>query len=123
MIRVLPYLRQVIASTLFLLVSTISTTSTGKCHTSPQTIAGAQAIDTERLIEFVEQNDSQIIIDSRILYDCIPGYIPVCISLPDTQTRCDLLADLIDEKSGPVMFYCNGPKCRRGDKVVTTAVQ
>lgn len=123
MFRVVPQLRQVTASALFLLVITVSTTTAGSDYTSPQTIAGAQTIDAERLIELVEQNDNLLIIDSRLRSDRKLGHIPGSMSLPDTQTRCDSLATLIVEKSDPVIFYCNGPRCRRSDKAVATAVQ
>lgn len=123
MIHLVPQLRQAAASALFLLVITVSTTTTGKSYTSPQTIAGAQTIDAERLIELAGQNDNLLIIDSRLRSDRKLGYIPGSISLPDTQTRCDSLAALIAEKSSPVIFYCNGPRCRRSDNAVVTAVQ
>ena len=123
MIRLVPQLRHATASALFLLVITVSTTTAGKGYTSPQSIAGAQTIDAERLIALAEQNDNQLIIDSRLRSDRKLGYIPGSISLPDTETRCDTLAALIAEKSGPVIFYCNGPSCRRSDIAVATAVQ
>ena len=67
-------------------------------------------------------NENQIIIDSRISSDRKLGYIPGSISLPDTDTNCESLARLIPEKSDPVVFYCNGPKCRRSDIAVVIAV-
>ncbi|MGD8934301.1 MAG: rhodanese-like domain-containing protein [Gammaproteobacteria bacterium] len=91
-------------------------------YVSPETITGSYKIDAEGLIQLVNENENQIIIDSRISSDRKQGYIPGSISLPDTDTRCDSLARLIPEKSDPVIFYCNGPKCRRSDNAVVIAV-
>ena len=123
MIRLVPQPRQTIASALFLLLITVSMTTADKGYTSPQTIAGAQTIDAESLLALAGQNENHVIIDSRLRSERKPGYIPGSISLPDTQTRCDSLAAQIVEKSGPVIFYCNGPGCRRSEHAVATSVQ
>jgi rhodanese-related sulfurtransferase len=91
-------------------------------YISPETITGSYKIDAKRLIALVNENENQIIIDSRISSDRKQGYIPGSISLPDTDTRCDSLARLIPDKSDPVVFYCNGPKCSRSDNAVVIAV-
>jgi rhodanese-related sulfurtransferase len=99
----------------------ISTRAAGDSYTSPETIAGSYKIDAEALIELVNKNENQVIIDSRISSDRKQGYIPGSISLPDTATSCDSLAAVIPDKSDPVVFYCNGPKCRRSDHAVVIA--
>ena len=90
-------------------------------YTSPDTIDGTKKIDAEGLIELVSQNENQIIIDSRIPSDRKLGHIPGSISLPDTDTSCESLARTIPEKTSPVVFYCNGPRCRRSDNAVVIA--
>jgi rhodanese-related sulfurtransferase len=99
----------------------ISTRAACDSYTSPETIAGSYKIDAEALIELVNKNENQVIIDSRISSDRKQGYIPGSISLPDTDTSCDSLAAVIPQKSDPVVFYCNGPKCRRSDHAVVIA--
>jgi len=100
----------------------MSTLASSDSYTSPEAIAGSYKIDAEGLIELVNENENQIIIDARIRSDRKQGYIPGSVSLPDTETRCDTLARLIPEKTDPVIFYCNGPKCRRSDHAVVIAV-
>ena len=100
----------------------MGTLASSDSYNSPETIAGSYKIDAEGLIELVNENEKQIIIDARIQSDRKQGYIPGSISLPDTETRCDTLARLIPEKSDAVIFYCNGPKCRRSDHAVAIAV-
>lgn len=98
-----------------------STAETSESYTSPESIDGAQKIEAEKLIRLVNQDEARIIIDSRISSDRKLGYIPGSISLPDTKTSCESLAGLIPQKSDPVVFYCNGPKCRRSDNAVVIA--
>jgi rhodanese-related sulfurtransferase len=93
----------------------------GESYLSPDTIDGTRKIDAEELIELVSQNENPVIIDSRIRSDRKLGYIPGSISLPDTDTRCESLAQAIPQKSSPVVFYCNGPRCRRSDNAVVIA--
>jgi rhodanese-related sulfurtransferase len=100
----------------------INTAAQGGRYTSPDTIDGSITIDAEGLIELVDENETQIIIDSRISSDRKQGYIPGSISLPDTETDCVSLSGLIPEKTDPVVFYCNGPKCRRSDNAVVIAL-
>jgi len=106
---------------LLMLFCLAHTTATSATYTSPETIDGSQTIEAEGLIELANQNESQIIIDSRISSDRKQGYIPGSISLPDTGTNCESLARIIPYKSDPVVFYCNGPNCRRSDNAVVIA--
>ena len=114
--------KQFTATGLVMLLCLAGTTATGDSYISPETIEGTHRIEAEGLIQLVNRNESQVIIDSRISSDRKLGYIPGSISLPDTDTNCESLARLIPEKSDPVVFYCNGPSCRRSDIAVDIAV-
>ncbi len=114
-------LKQFIVFGLLMLFCLVNTAATSATYTSPETIDGAQKIEAEGLIQLANQNESQIIIDSRISSDRKLGYIPGSISLPDTDTSCESLARIIPQKSDPVVFYCNGAKCRRSDNAVVIA--
>ena len=90
-------------------------------YLSPETIEGSTRIDSEGLIELAERIDKLVIIDSRIRADRKQGYIAGSVSLPDTQTSCETLQQQLPDKSSPVVFYCNGPKCRRSDRAIVIA--
>ena len=120
--RVTPQHKQLIACGLFTLFCLASATADSETYTSPETIDGTHKIEAEGLIQLVIQNENQIIIDSRISSDRKLGYIAGSVSLPDTDTNCGSLARLIPQKSDPVIFYCNGPSCRRSDNAVVIAV-
>ena len=118
----MPQLKQLIAYGLLTLYCTVSATAGSESYTSPETIDGTHKIDAEELIQLVNRNENQIIIDSRISSDRKLGYIAGSISLQDTDTNCESLAQLVPDKSDPVIFYCNGPSCRRSDNAVVIAV-
>jgi rhodanese-related sulfurtransferase len=105
----------------FSLLSVISVSS-AEDYVSPETITGSKKIDAESLIELAREEKDLVIIDSRIKSDRRQGYITGSISLPDTDTDCASLLPVIDNKSTPTVFYCNGPKCRRSDRAVLIAV-
>ncbi len=94
----------------------------GERYVSPETIVGTHKIDAEQLIALVDRHPDLTIIDSRIVSDRKLGHIPGSISLPDTDTSCESLAQIIAGQSSPVVFYCNGPRCRRSDNAVVIAV-
>ena len=104
-----------------LFICLASTVTASESYTSPESIEGTHKIDAEELIRLVNQDKARIIIDSRISSDRKLGYIPGSISLPDTETSCESLARIVPQKSNPVVFYCNGPKCRRSDNAVVIA--
>lgn len=118
---VLPQLKPTQVFGLLMLVCMSPYAANSESYTSPETIAGTRKINAEELIDLVNRNENQVIIDSRISSDRKLGYIPGSISLPDTDTNCESLARVIPDKSKPVVFYCNGPKCRRSDNAVVTA--
>jgi rhodanese-related sulfurtransferase len=90
-------------------------------YLSPDTINGTTKIDAETLIQLARDHDDLIIIDSRIRSDRRQGFITGSLSLPDTETNCATLIPIIHRKDDAVVFYCNGPKCRRSDRAVAIA--
>lgn len=80
---------------------------------SPDAIPGTTKVDAEGAINLVEKISQLVIVDARIRLDRLQGYIEGSVSLPDVETTCASLARVIPNKSSPVLFYCNGPKCGR----------
>lgn len=119
--KVVSQLKPLVKYGLITLYCLASTTAHSESYTSPETIEGTQRLEAEGLIQLVNQDKIQIIIDSRISSDRKLGFIPGSISLPDTDTSCESLASLIPQKSDAVVFYCNGPQCRRSDNAVVIA--
>ncbi len=114
---------QVVQSALLLCLLFVFNTSFAEDYTSPDNITGSTTIDAETLIQLAQNHDDLVIIDSRIKSDRRQGFISGSISLPDTGTDCVTLLPIIDNEATPVVFYCNGPKCRRSDIAVATATK
>ncbi len=117
------YLKMLLKSVFIISLLLTSNVSAADDYLSPGTITGTTKIDAETLIELARENDDLVIIDSRIKADRRQGYITDSISLPDTETDCVSLLPIIDKKDTPTVFYCNGPKCRRSDRAVITAIE
>ncbi len=92
-------------------------------YLSPDDIGDSTKINAEMLIQLARDHDDLVIIDSRIKSDRRQGFISGSLSLPDTETDCLSLLSIIDRRDTPVVFYCNGPKCRRSDIAVSTATE
>jgi len=90
-------------------------------YVSPDEIKGSTKVDAELLIKLANEQKNLVIIDSRIKSDRRQGYIAGSVSLPDTETDCFSLFQIIDRKNTATVFYCNGPKCRRSDRAITIA--
>ena len=107
----------------FLSLLCILNTSYAYDYTSPDIIEGSTKVDAETLIKLAQDHDNLVIIDSRIKSDRRQGFIAGSISLPDTDTNCITLLPIIDNNDTPTVFYCNGPKCRRSDRAVASALE
>lgn len=90
---------------------------------SPESIDGVTKVSAEEMIDLVGSADYVMIIDSRIRSDREQGFIEGSISLPDRYTDCDSLSVEVIDRSVPVVFYCNGPKCGRSARAVQIAQQ
>jgi len=89
--------------------------------TVPAAIPGVTTLNAESLIELVERLPGLVLIDSRVPADRRQGYIQGSVSLPDTETACATLGDVLASPNTPVMFYCNGVKCGRSAIAVKIA--
>ena len=89
---------------------------------SPMSIPGTTKVDAEELLQLIQEEPRLIVIDARISTDRNQGYIEDSISLPDINTDCGSLKKIAADKSTPLLFYCNGPKCGRSAKSVQKAV-
>jgi rhodanese-related sulfurtransferase len=101
--------------TLFLLgaAALLPPAAGGDSFTSPEQIDGVETVDAEGLIELVSRTPAMVLIDSRIPADRKDGFIEGSLSLPDGETDCASLAAHVPSLDNPVLFYCNGVRCKR----------
>lgn len=88
----------------------------------PESIDGATKVNAEEFIDLVEKIPELVIIDSRIPGDRNQGYIEGSFSLPDVETTCKSLSNIIRKKEIASLFYCNGIKCERSAKAINIAL-
>ncbi|MBI3771200.1 MAG: rhodanese-like domain-containing protein [Gammaproteobacteria bacterium] len=81
----------------------------------------ATIIDAEQMIDLINAKPDLLIIDSRLAADHKRGFIEGSAALTDTDTNCRSLATLISSKHRPLVFYCNGPKCKRSKAAIAIA--
>ena len=90
---------------------------------TPLTISGTTKVNAEGIFELLEKAPDTTIIDARISSDRIQGYIEGSISLPDVDTNCSSLKQVVPSLTAPVLFYCNGVKCGRSGNAAEIAVK
>jgi len=110
-----------ISSLLLLFITCVASVNASEPVDMPAQIDGAQTVDAEGLIELVGEA-GLVLVDARISSDRIHGYIEGSHSLPDVETNCQTLAEIIPDKHQAVLFYCNGVKCGRSVKSIRTAL-
>ena len=91
-------------------------------HEVPEAIDGAKVISAESLLDEVMEHSELVIIDARNGADREQGYIEGSVSLPDTDTDCHSLANIVSSYDTPAMFYCNGVRCERSANAIHKAV-
>jgi rhodanese-related sulfurtransferase len=108
----MPIYRLCFALPLLALVWPGAALSAGKTAV-PASIPGVVTVSAEALIELAEREPKLVVIDSRVTSDRHHGYIQGSVSLPDADTACATLGDVVPSHDTPTLFYCNGVKCGR----------
>ena len=88
--------------------------------TAPDRLPGITPVDAEQFITLIQQ-ETVVVIDSRLAVDRNQGHIENSVGLLDTATDCDSLATLAPKVVTTLLFYCNGVKCPRSSRAATIA--
>lgn len=86
-----------------------------------QELDPATIIDAEQMIDLVNKTPDLLIIDSRLEADRKRGFIEGSVALTDTETSCRSLSKVTSSKHQSMVFYCNGPKCKRSKAAIVIA--
>jgi rhodanese-related sulfurtransferase len=97
--------------------------SPASAQDAPLEIKGATTVNADKVIGLIESNAKLIIIDNRRMEDFKAGHIENAKRILDTDLSVEKLAELVPQKTQPVLFYCNGVKCGRAAKAVELAVK
>jgi rhodanese-related sulfurtransferase len=88
---------------------------------APDEIPGAIAVSAEELIKLVFSNPDIVLIDSRKKTEYIKGHIEGAINILNTVLSLKKLQAVVPDKTGAILFYCNGPRCLRSSDSVKKA--
>ena len=88
----------------------------------PESIAGAEIINSESLIVLAQGVGDLILFDSRLEQDRSTGFIDGSVSLSDLETSCERLRSYLSSKSQAVVFYSNGVHCLRSARAISKAL-
>lgn len=90
---------------------------------APQQVSGASQLNAEQLIELVQINPDLVLIDSRRPSEFKTGHIQGAINLLDVDMTEDKLLAIANDKSRPILFYCNGARCLRSSNAAKMALE
>ena len=111
--------RQLISLAGLLLASSVAAQS--PVLPTPENIPEAQTVNAEEFIELIGKTPGIKVIDARVTKDRVHGFIEGSVSLPDLDTSCNALTEIIPEKNSPVAFLCNGIRCGRSVRAIKIA--
>ena len=90
--------------------------------TAPEHIEGATNLSAEQVVDLILATPNLMIIDARKQEEYAKGHIENAISLLDTAMSEEALAQHVDTKQTPVLFYCNGKRCMRSTNAAKKAL-
>lgn len=76
----------------------------------PDSLPGAMLVDAKWVKSALDRRESLLVLDARIASEFAQGHLPGAVNL-DEKAGVTLQSTLPRDKSSPVLFYCNGPKC------------
>ena len=88
---------------------------------APESIQNVTIVSAEQLIERLLKNEKLLIIDSRKKSEYLKGHIEGSINILNTNLKRTDLERLAPNKSGAILFYCNGARCLRSSDSINKA--
>ena len=82
--------------------------------------ASSQALESFKV---ALDNPDLTVIDARKKTEYVKGHIEGAINMLNTTMERDDLEKIAPDKSGPILFYCNGTRCMRSSSAIKKAKQ
>ncbi|MCK5002586.1 MAG: rhodanese-like domain-containing protein [Gammaproteobacteria bacterium] len=89
---------------------------------APENIPGAITVSAEEVIELILINSDLIVVDSRKKTEYAKGHIEGSVNLLNTDMNQQSLEVIAQDKTKPILFYCNGVRCLRSSDAVAKAL-
>jgi rhodanese-related sulfurtransferase len=103
-----------------LLLFSSSPSAEDKPH-APENIEGTRIVSAEEAIDLILNTPDLIVIDARKKTEFVKGHIEGAINMLNTEMQREELEMIAADKSGPILFYCNGTRCMRSSDAIKKA--
>ncbi len=106
---------------IFILLLFSSSLSAEEKPYAPENIEGTVIVTAEEAIDLILENPDLIVIDARKKTEFVKGHIEGAINMLNTKMKREDLEKVSPDKSGPILFYCNGTRCKRSTDAIRKA--
>lgn len=88
---------------------------------APENIPEVKIVTAEEVIEMILADPDLIVIDSRKKTEFMKGHIEGAVNILNTQLKREDLESISPDKTGKILFYCNGTRCMRSSDSIKKA--
>lgn len=88
---------------------------------APENIPEVKIVTAEEVIEMILADPDLIVIDSRKKTEFMKGHIEGAVNILNTQFKREDLEFISPDKTGKILFYCNGTRCMRSSDSIKKA--
>ena len=96
-----------------LLLACLFAFNAGAETAAPVQIEGAITVTPSEMFQHLENYPDMVFIDARRRVDYDKGHIKGAVQLLTSTLNKKRLAAVVPEKKTPILFYCQGPSCKR----------
>ena len=89
---------------------------------APVYVDGATTVMPNEIFQIKATYPEMVIVDTRRAEDYAAGHIKGAVNLPTLQVTKKSLLEMAPKRSVPIVFYCQGPDCRRAALATKVAV-
>ena len=98
-----------------------SVLSAGQKPYAPENIEEVRSVTAEEVVDLILSHPDLIVIDSRKKTEYQKGHIEGAINILNTRLKREDLESISPDKSGEILFYCNGTRCLRSTDSIKKA--
>jgi rhodanese-related sulfurtransferase len=86
-------------------------------------IPGVTRVNAEEVVDMINKLPRLVVIDSRRNVEFEHGHIEGSINITDTEMTPARLKRVAPRQDTPLLFYCNGERCRRSGNAAKLALK
>jgi len=89
---------------------------------TPNSLPGATVVDADQVKAMIDKKEKVLVVDARVESEYKEAHLPGAVNIP--QPKMDALKDRLPaDKTHPLLFYCNGPKCWKSYRASKKALE